>query len=324
MYSDVHQKHVAVRGLGVGDTLEYQVTVRTLKPDVPGQFWLEYTFQKELIVLDEQLDLDLPADKPVNVASADAQPSITTANGRRLYHWASSNLARPDPDAPPKSMKKWKPSVQVTTFSSWQQVGAWYDSLQQGALTVTPAIQARADALTKGAASGEDKLRAIFNDVALHIHYVALEFGIGRYRPHPADDVLSNEYGDCKDKHTLLAALLRAEGIEAWPVLISSGRELDPAMPSPAQFDHVITLVRLNGKTLWMDSTEEVVPVTVIAASLRDKQALAVPPNKDAYLEPPPQTFPSCSRFAFKSPATSPIRARSRLILSRPVTAMSR
>jgi hypothetical protein len=285
MYSDIHQKHVAVRGLGVGDTLEYQETVRTIKPDVPGQFWLEYTFEKDLIVLDEQLDLDLPAGKPVTVASADIEPTITMANGRKLCHWQSSNLARPDPDAPPKSMKKWKPSVQVTTFTSWQQVGAWFDSLQQDALTITPAIKARADALTKGLTSDDDKVRAIFGDVALHIHYVALEFGIGRYQPHPADDVLSNEYGDCKDKHTLLAAMLKAEGIEAWPVLISSGRELDPATPSPAQFDHVITLVPLNGKMLWMDSTEEIAPVTVIAATLRDKQALAIPPTGQAHLE---------------------------------------
>ncbi len=292
MYSDIHQKHVAVKGLGVGDTLEYQVTLRTLKPEIPGQFWLEYTFQKDFIVLDEQVDLDLPAGKAVTVASADAQPRVTTANGRKLYHWASSNLARPDPDAPPKSTKDWKPSIQVTTFSNWQQVGAWYQSLQQDALVVTPAIQARADALTRGLASPEDKLRAIFNDVALHIHYVGLNFGIGRYQPHAADDVLSNEYGDCKDKHTLLATLLKAAGIQAWPVLISSSRQLDPATPSPAQFDHVITLVPIDGKLLWMDSTEEVAPIGSLMATLRDKQALAIPPDKPADLERTPADLP--------------------------------
>lgn len=299
MYSDVHEKHVAVRGLAVGDTLEYQVTQRTTKPDVPGQFWLEYSFEKNLIVLDEQLDLDLPADKPVTVASADLQPTVTSASGRKLYHWASSNLARPDPDAPPKSARKWKPSVQATTFTSWEQVGAWYASLQKDRLAVTPAIQARAATLTKGLATDEDKLRAIFNDVALHIHYVGLDFGIGRYQPHPADDILSNEYGDCKDKHTLLAALLKAAGIEAWPVLISSGRYLDPATPSPGQFDHVITVAPLAGKLVWMDSTEEVVPVGVLAGTLRDKQALVVPINKPAYLDHTPADlpFPQISRF---------------------------
>jgi len=301
MYSDIHQKHVAVKGLGVGDILESQVTLRTLKPEVPGQFWMEYSFEKNLIALDEQLDLDLPADKAVTVASADLQPTVTTANGRKLYHWASSNLARPDPDAPPKSTKLWKPSVQVTTFTSWEQVGAWYQSLQREPLAVTPAIQAKAAALTKGLTTDEEKLRAIFNDVALHIHYVGLDFGIGRYQPHPADDVLSNEYGDCKDKHTLLASLLKAAGIEAWPVLISSSRELDPAMPSPGQFDHVITLVPLGGKLVWMDSTEEIAPVGVLMAPLRDKQALAIPDGKPAYLERTPADLPFPQSMLFKA-----------------------
>ena len=225
---------------------------------------------------------------------------MTTLTGRKHYHWASSNIARPDPDAPPKSVKNWKPSVQVTTFTSWEQIGAWYASLQKDPVAVTPAIQAKADAVTKGLTSDEDKVRAIFNDVALHIHYVGLEFGIGRYQPHPADDVLSNEYGDCKDKHTLLAALLKAAGIEAWPVLISSGRELDPATPSPAQFDHVITLVPMGGKLLWMDSTEEISPIGVLVSSLRDKQALAVPPGKQAYLERTPADLPFADSVRFQ------------------------
>jgi len=292
MYSDIHQKHVAVKGLGVGDTLEYQTTLRTLKPEVPGQFWLEYSFEKTNIAVDEELDLDVPADKPVTVASADVKPTITTASGRKLYHWASQNLSRPDADAPPKSLKKWKPSVQVTTFASWEQVGAWYQSLQKDQLTVTPAIQAKADALTKGLTTDDEKIHAIFNAVALHIHYVGLEFGIGRYQPHPADDVLSNEYGDCKDKHTLLATLLKAEGIEAWPVLINSGRELDPATPSPGQFDHVITVVPRGDKLIWMDSTEEVAPVGIIAAGLRDKQALMIPAARSALLEQTPAELP--------------------------------
>ena len=223
MYSDIHEKHVAVRGLGGGRHARVPSTrcahsSQTFQ-DTSG--WSTRSKRISSFSTNSSI-IDLPADKPLTVASADIQPSITTAGGRKLYHWASSNLARPDPDAPPKSTKNWKPSVQVTTFSSWEQVGAWYNSLQKDSLTITPAIQARADALTKGLTNDEDKLHAIFNDVALHIHYVGLDFGIGRYQPHAADDVLSNEYGDCKDKHTLLAALLKAAGIEAWPVMVSS------------------------------------------------------------------------------------------------------
>jgi len=299
MYSDIHQKHVAVKGLGVGDILEYRTVLRTLKPEVPGQFWFQYAFEKEQVILYEQLDLDLPADKKTIVASSDVQPTVTVSSGRKLYHWSSSNLARPDPDAPPKSKKHWKPSVQVSTFSSWAEVGAWYQSLQRDSLLVTPAIQARVATLTKGLTSDDEKLNAIFNDVALHTHYVGLEFGIGRYQPHSADDVLSNEYGDCKDKHTLLATELKAAGIQAWPVLISSVRELDATVPSPAQFNHVITVVPRNGSFIWMDSTEEIAPVGVIMSPLRDKDALMVPDDKPASVERTPENMPFAQSVHF-------------------------
>jgi transglutaminase-like putative cysteine protease len=299
MYSDIHQKHVAVKGLGVGDILEYQSTVRTLKPEVPGQFWLKYSFEKNIIILDEQLDLDIPADKPATVASAELQPTITTSNGRKFYHWASSNLARPDPDAPPKSTKHWKPSVQVTTFASWEEVEAWYRGLEKDAVLVTPAIQARADALTKGLNSPDEKVNALYNAVSLHVHYVGLSFGIGRYQPHAAEEVLSNEYGDCKDQQTLLAALLKAEGFDAWPVLISSNRELDEQIPSPAQFNHVITAVPLDGKILWVDTTAETASMGLLLAPVRDKLGLAIPPAGNVHIERTSANPPAPSLYKF-------------------------
>src|ERR1700743_2110215 len=154
--------------------------MRPVKPEVPGQFWLEYSFEKNLIVLDEQLDLDLPEGKAATVASPDAQTALTHAQGRALCHWATSTLARPDPEKP-KSIKHWKPTVQVTTFTGWDQVGAWYWSLQKDQLTVTPAIQAKAAELTKGMTTDDEKMKAIFSAVALHTHYVGISFGIGRY-----------------------------------------------------------------------------------------------------------------------------------------------
>ena len=68
---------------------------------------------------------------------------------------------------------------------------------------------------------------------ARSVHYVGVAFGVGRYQPHAASEVLTNQYGDCKDKHTLLASLLAAAGIKAYPVLVNSSHRIDPAVPSP-------------------------------------------------------------------------------------------
>ena len=189
--------------------------------------------------------------------------------------------------------------MQLTTFANWADVGAWYGGLQKDSLQVTPAIQAKAAELTKGLKTDDEKIRALYNFVALRFHYIGLDFGIGRYQPHSADDVLDNAYGDCKDKHTLLATLLKAVGIDAWPVLIHASRKLDPDVPSPAQFNHVITVVPSGGKYIWLDTTPEVAPYELLTITLRDKQALVIPSDKPPLLmlTPANPPFPDEQRY---------------------------
>ncbi len=303
LYSDIHEKHVAVKGLGIGDELEYAVRFRVIKPEVEGQFWYEYSFTKSAIAKDEELEISLPAEKSVKVVSPGYRPEVKTEDARRIYRWTRQNLTvkEKDPDEPPRRVPP-NPDVQLTTFTSWEDVGRWYGELQKEPLTVTPAIQAKAEELTKGLKTDGEKIHALYNFVALRFHYIGLDFGIGRYQPHAADDVLDNGYGDCKDKHTLLASLLKAEGIESWPALIHASRKLDPEVPSPAQFNHVITVVPIAGQFIWLDTTPEVAPYQLLLAVLRDKQALVIPSDKPPRLMTTPANppFPSDQEFSIK------------------------
>jgi len=285
LYSDIHEKHVAVKGLSVGDVLEYLVRYRVTKPEVPGHFWQEYSFTKNAIARDERLEISVPAAKYVKVVSPEFKPEVKEEGGRRIYRWTHTNLIvrEKDPDEIPRRIPP-NPDVQVTTFTNWEEVGNWYGELQKTQLEVTPTIQSKVNELTKGLKTDEEKIRAIYNFVSLKFHYIGLDFGIGRYQPHAADDVLDNGYGDCKDKHTLLAALLKAAGMEAWPALIHGSRKLDPNVPSPAQFNHVITVVRSGGENIWLDTTPEVAPYGLLLMVLRDKQALVIPAQKPPLL----------------------------------------
>ncbi len=282
MYSDIHEKHVTVKGLAVGDVLEYVVRYRTVKPQVPGEFWFEYTFPKDGVVKGEQLEISVPIDKYIKAASPEVTPQIKDEGGRRIYSWKASNLQRKDPADQPFRPEPPKPSVQLTTFKSWEDVGRWYGDLQRPQAAVTPAIQAKANELTKGLATDDEKMRAIYDFVAVRYHYVSLSFGIGRYQPHPAQEVLENEYGDCKDKHTLLAALLKAAGYDAWPALINASGKIDVDVPSPGQLNHLITVVPVGTKTVWLDTTPEVAPFGMLLSNLRDKKALVIPTDKAA------------------------------------------
>src|SRR5262249_49274343 len=237
--------------------------------------------------------ISLPRDKYLKIVSPDSKPETKDEGTRRIYRWTHSNLKveEVDPGQRPRR-KPPNPDIQVTTFSSWEDVGNWYRGLQKDSLQVTPAIQAKAAALTKGLTSDEDKIHAIYNFVSLKYHYIGLDFGIGRYQPHAADDVLDNGYGDCKDKHTLLASLLQAVGIEAWPVLVHTLRKLDSDVPSPAQFNHVISLVPQGDRVIWLDTTPEVSPYGLILLNLRNQQALVIPSTKPPVLMTTPENPP--------------------------------
>jgi transglutaminase-like putative cysteine protease len=101
----------------------------------------------------------------------------------------------------------------LSTFSDWQQAGQWYAKLQGDRVVVEESVRKKAAELALGAATPSEKTRRLYDYVARNIRYVSLSFGVGRLQPHAASEVLQNGYGDCKDKHTLLQALLRVEGM---------------------------------------------------------------------------------------------------------------
>jgi hypothetical protein len=65
MYSDQREKHLAVKGLGAGDVLEFRLYWKGTKALVPGQFWYAYNFSHDGIVLQEQLQIIVPRDRAV-------------------------------------------------------------------------------------------------------------------------------------------------------------------------------------------------------------------------------------------------------------------
>src|SRR5215470_4842478 len=261
VYTDYRQKHITVPGLRPGEVLEYDVATVIHTPLAPNQFWTEYDFDKNNITLDEQLEVNIPKDRTIKLKNKPGfEPKITEENGRRIYRWTSSHLEREDDDKnkdkDKKKRKKKKqdddvPAVQLTTFGSWEEVGKWYAGLDHDRRQPTADIRAKAQELTKGSATDLDKVEALYDYVAKNFRYVSLSLGLGRYQPHAAADVLHNQYGDCKDKHTLLASMLEAEGMHASSVLINSSRKLDPDIPSPSQFDHVITLLPMGKEEVW-------------------------------------------------------------------------
>lgn len=299
MYTDYHEKHISVPALRPGDVLEYRFIRNIVNPLTPGQFWTSYDFRDRGIVLDEQLEVNVPKARQIKLKNEPgADPKITDEGDRRIYRWKHSHL-EDEEGADRKKRRRGRtaeddepPSVELTTFESWQQLGDWYANLEKDRRVPNDAIKAKAAELVQGKTTNLDKVKAIYDYVSRDFRYVSLSFGLGRYQPHSASEVLVNGYGDCKDKNTLLAALLAAQGFDSTSVLIGSQHKLDPDIPSPSQFDHVITRVNVEGQDIWLDSTNGVAPFQMLAFPLRNKEALAVSPGGASALVRTPANLP--------------------------------
>jgi len=299
-YSDQKELQLPIRSLRVGDTLEWKVRITITKPQAPGQFWGQQTFSDQAVELANTTELRVPPGMYVNVWSPNIKPVESTSSAtaeaptQHVYRWSYSQLnptTGKDAEAAAAAKRKilWTadqeldleqgklPTIAWTTFKSWEDIGAWYRSLQTDRIVPDDVIKAKVAELTAGKSTDEAKAQALYTYVATNIRYIGVAFGIGRYQPHTAAEILSNQYGDCKDKHTLLAAMLSAAGIQSDAVLVGAGIRFNQAVPSPAAFNHLITHLTLAGKPVWLDTTAEVAPWGMLTHTTRDKQALVIP-----------------------------------------------
>jgi hypothetical protein len=295
---DYDEKRVAVPGLSPGDTLEYEVVTLIQNPIAPGQFWAQHNFQEGGAVA-EQFEVDIPMSRAVRMKSKPRLRNwITAKSGRRTYHWVSSILSQGGGQG---NGPRWdeSPDIQISSFANWEEVGRWYADLEKRQPEPTPELRHKADELTRGLNSDLEKVEALYDFTAKKIKYLSLEsLGIAGYEPHSATETLHNQYGDCKDKDTLLAALLEAEGMHSSSVLISTTRKLDPTFPSPWPFTHVITMLPLGLDEIWMDPSAEVLPFRMLVYQLRKRQGLVIPPAGAAYFQETPADSPLQNTWA--------------------------
>jgi transglutaminase-like putative cysteine protease len=153
-------------------------------------------------------------------------PASRSLAGRMTVHYATAGLS-------------------ATTENTWKSIGEWYANLSKDRLVATPEITAKALELTTGKTDFYDKAEVIAEFVQKRVRYFAVEVGIGGYQPHAAEDIFRNRYGDCKDKATLVSAMLSAVGIHAALMMVDSERGVvDPDAPSLVG-NHMISAIEV-------------------------------------------------------------------------------
>jgi hypothetical protein len=240
LYSDDRMKVASPPGRDPGGVIAWEYT-RNERPYVKETTW---DFQNDLPRLKQVFTLALPAGYTYSTTWAH-HPLVDGADlENHSYRWEMNNESPIDlehvPFSPAGSSLSGRMTVHysapgdtATDTSSWKGVGLWFDGLAHDRMASNPEMAAKAAALTAGKTDFFDKAEAIGEYVQKNIRYVAIEIGIGGNQPHPAADIFKSGYGDCKDKATLLSAMLSTVGIHSSLVIVDTSRGvIDPDDPS--------------------------------------------------------------------------------------------
>lgn len=209
----------------------------------------------------------------MDLANVPMAPAAESLASRMVLHYASSDLPQGD--------------------ALWAKIGAWYDQLASAQTEGGADLQSAALNLSQPQVDFMTRLDKVADFMQQHIRYVGIEIGIGGFKPHKAEDVFHNQYGDCKDKVTLLISLLDSLGIRATWVLVDTHRGfVDPSVPSvdgnhaiaaieiPAGYDNprlkAVVKTRTGKRYLIFDPTNEFVAIGLLPEYLQGSYGLLV------------------------------------------------
>lgn len=281
-----------------------------------------YAFQQRMPVLLSRFSLTLPAawEMKANVFNRDKLDPKISGN---TYTWELRDLPRIETEEHSPSLSALAPRLMVSYFppdnaaglrglKDWPAVSAWLAPLVDPAADVTDAVRAKAMQLTANAATELDKIRAIAA-FTQKVNYVEVLLNVtrgGGYTPHRSEETLSRNFGDCKDKATLMRTLLKAVGIESYLTTITADDRtyVRPEWASPMQFNHAIVAVRVSGavagptvmedtplgRLLFFDPTDPLTPVFDLPQDEQGSYALVIAGPRGALLRMP--VLPADSR----------------------------
>ena len=302
-YTDVRGKMLQFPEANPGNVVGYEYVQRKR----PYIFEDDWQFQDPAPVVTARFELQLPPgwDFTASWFNYPEQEPQTPAPNR--YVWEVRNLpgVEIEPDMPAwETVAGWAgvkyfprdPAMRPKTNGSWKDMGLWYVSLTQSSRAASPQIKQKVADLTAGISDPLQKMRALTEYMQKNIRYMAVEIGIGGYQPHPATEVFAHQFGDCKDKVTLLSSMLSEIGVESYYVIVDTERGVvHPNYPS-MDFDHVILAIRLSdsmtdatlysvvndpklGRLLIFDPTNERVPLGYLPWYLQENYGLLIAPD---------------------------------------------
>lgn len=129
--------------------------------------------------------------------------------------------------------------------------------------------------LVENKKTDEEKIKTVFYWIQDNIRYIAFEDGIAGFRPDACSEVFRKRYGDCKGMANLTKQMLKVLGYDARMVWIGTRHQnFSYDIPGLPVDNHAICAVKLDGKFIFLDGTENFIPMYDYANRIQGRQCI--------------------------------------------------
>jgi transglutaminase-like putative cysteine protease len=279
--------HVTLPDVRVGDVVETSYTLYGMRKSLNGRHSAFVPFEWGVGIVETRLRQRTPTDRAIaeRLYGETPQATQTEADGVIDRRWRTHERpgARFEPLAPPWIFQG--AMIQFSEWRDWGEAAATFTPLYEDDGALSEEVEAEIARIAASEPAPAARAAAVLRFVQGGVRYLAISMGEGGYTPRPLADICETRYGDCKDKSKLYVAMARRLGLDACPALVNvrDGPALDQWLPTGQAFDHCIVRVRVDGKSHWLDPTQEaqVSPLGEIA-QCRYGWALPLAPGVDA------------------------------------------
>jgi len=264
MYTDERRYGGPLPAIAIGAIVEQEIIIRDTAPLFPAGLVYRWGFGWSVPVHKTRFVIAHPESLPVRYqVHLMTQASVTKSseNGIERITLDQGPMAafHEQADHVPFDVPL-HPQIEFSTGTSWEQIASEYARQTNEKLRAADVQPLLAKLSVKGG-TRKEIIRWIVATLHKNVRYTGVEFGESSLIPQFPAETLKRKYGDCKDKATLLVAMLRAAGIPADLALLDagSGRDINPELPGFGMFDHAIVYVPAAGSNgeLWIDATAE-------------------------------------------------------------------
>lgn len=255
LYDGALTATINLTDIRVGDIIEYAYSINGSNPIYKGHYSDTYHFQFSIPV--NRIHLRMISSKKrklrYKLFEKAIEPQISQVGENIEFLWDVNALETVLYDNNVPSWLNVQKRVSFTTFKDWKEVVDLAFPLYK--YSKNDIIQIKKEFNLSG--NKDEKIIRMIRVVQDDIRYLGFESGIGAYKPNKPLKVYNQRFGDCKDKSLLLTALLRSEGVTAYPTLVNTymKNEIIEKLPSFTAFNHCIVNFKYKDQEYFIDPT---------------------------------------------------------------------